>query len=181
MYKTIFCVTSLVYLFTMPSISKAKSVESHSINIDASNDLAFFQGKKGAFTASFDGQITQSAFDTCEIKAQFHPTTEAPYLYVTQLQINNASFTFASLISGYGIGDSVRQINNQGQIVYTNTFDQLSLAADMVGCGTTGHASWAAKNRTNYLIIDKDTINIVTSFSCGLIPQKHVRSLVCKY
>lgn len=169
-------------LLSISTLSMAQSVENHSINIDASNDLAFFQGKKGKLLSYFDGQPTQSTYDICGITTRFHPTPDAPYLIETQVELDNfIGFTFSSINEGYGIGDSIREVNNQGQIVYTNTFDKLSGAAEMVTCGSSGHMSWSAKNRINNLVIDKNSINFYFSFSCGLIPHKHVRSVICQY
>jgi hypothetical protein len=187
---------SAIFIFSISSLCLSQSIENLPINIEASNDLTSFSGKKGKLLSSFDGKPIVQNDNNCGITTWFHPTPDRPYLTNARVSITNKydtnfmqfSFSSNTVLSGMfnessRVGEAVRQINDKGQIVYTNDYDIEADSNFSIGCGSGAfpHSSKMAMYRVNYLIIDRNSISAVTTFSCGILnPQKHITTYTCQ-
>ncbi len=150
--------------------------------------------KRGKIVVAVDGVVDQSQKGTCHIVQNladgkiinFEPSIKIELLDdatdrlgFEQDAVNE--FYIGSSNAMQGLGVSQRALTSN-QIVYKNTYDELSVRAT---CGSFGHVSVSPQHIVNTMSIEVKQVNMFAEFECGGVfgvgAKKHVKVTSCQF
>jgi len=176
---------------------QAKDFKSLNVLRYAYQDTNSIIKKSGKIVVAEDGIVDESIKGACRVVQDLADHTDVSFPnfrpnIIIELQddaTNRLGFEQGAVHEFYigstnemlGVGVAQRYLAN-GQIVYKNTFDELSLRAT---CGSYGHISVDPQDITNTLSIEPMQVNMFAEYKCGGLfgvgAKKHVKVTSCQF